>query len=73
MVQGLVLAEATPEPLIMVTQYVGFLGAWKKFSGPFDPLLCGTLGALTATYVTLLPCLLFIFLLAPYIELLEKE
>ena len=72
MIQGLALAESTPGPLIMVTQYVGFLGAWK-FSGPFDPLLYGTLGALTTTYVTFLPCFLFIFLLAPYIELLGKE
>jgi chromate transporter len=39
MIQGLALAESTPGPLIMVTQYVGFLGAWK-FSGPFDP--CST-------------------------------
>jgi chromate transporter len=72
MVQGLGLAESTPGPLIMVTQYVGFLGAWK-FSGPFDPLLYGILGALTTTYVTFLPCFLFIFLLAPYIELLGEN
>jgi chromate transporter len=72
MVQGLGLAESTPGPLIMVTQYVGFLGAWK-FSGPFPPLLYGTLGALTTTYVTFLPCFLFIFLLAPYIELLARN
>ena len=72
MVQGLGLAESTPGPLIMVTQYVGFLGAWK-FSGPFDPLRYGTLGALTTTYVTFLPCFLFIFLLAPYIELLAEN
>jgi chromate transporter len=72
MVQGLGLAESTPGPLIMVTQYVGFLGAWK-YSGPFDPLLYGTLGALTTTYVTFLPCFLFIFLLAPYIELLAEN
>jgi len=72
MVQGLALAESTPGPLIMVTQYVGFLGAWK-FSGAFDPLLYGTLGALTTTYATFLPCFLFIFLLAPYIELLGRE
>ena len=72
MVGGLALAESTPGPLIMVTQYVGFLGAWK-FSGPFDPLLYGTLGALTTTYVTFLPCFLFVFLLAPYIELLARE
>ncbi len=71
MVQGLALAESTPGPLIMVTQYVGFLGAWN-FSGPYPPLLYGTLGALTTTYVTFLPCFLFIFLLAPYVELLGR-
>jgi chromate transporter len=72
MVQGLGLAESTPGPLIMVTQYVGFLAAWK-FSGPYPPLLYGTLGALTTTYVTFLPCFLFIFLAAPYIELLAEN
>ena len=72
MVQGLGLAESTPGPLIMVTQYVGFLGAWK-FSGPYPPLLYGTVGALITTYVTFLPCFLFIFLLAPYIELLAEN
>lgn len=72
MVQGLGLAESTPGPLIMVTQYVGFLGAWN-FSGPFDPLFYGTLGAATTTYVTFLPCFFFIFLLAPYIELLANN
>ena len=72
MVQGLGLAESTPGPLIMVTQYVGFLGAWND-PGPFDPLLYGTLGALITTYSTFLPCFLFIFLLAPYIELLANN
>lgn len=72
MVQGLALAESTPGPLIMVTQYVGFLGAWK-YAGPFDPLLYGTLGSLVTTYVTFLPCFQFIFLLAPYVELLSRN
>jgi chromate transporter len=48
MVQGLGLAESTPGPLIMVTQYVGFSGAWND-PGPFSPLLYGTLGALITT------------------------
>jgi chromate transporter len=69
MVQGLALAESTPGPLIMVVQYVGFLGAWND-SGPFDPLLNGVLGALVATYVTFLPCFMFIFVGAPYVEAL---
>ncbi len=71
MVQGLALAESTPGPLIMVTQYVGFIGAWND-PGPFAPLLYGTLGALITTYSTFLPCFLFIFLLAPYIERLAN-
>ncbi len=72
MVQGLGLAESTPGPLIMVTQYVGFFGAWNN-AGPFDPLLYGTLGAAITTYATFLPCFMFIFLLAPYIELLANN
>jgi chromate transporter len=72
MVQGLGLAESTPGPLIMVTEYVGFIGAYND-PGPFDPLLYGTLGALITTYATFLPCFLFIFLLAPYIELLANN
>jgi chromate transporter len=72
MVQGLGLAESTPGPLIMVTQYVGFFGGWNN-PGPFDPLLYGTLGALITTYATFLPCFMFIFLLAPYIELLAND
>jgi chromate transporter len=72
MVQGLALAESTPGPLIMVTQYVGFIGAWND-PGPFSPLLYGTLGAAITTYSTFLPCFLFIFLLAPYIELLANN
>ena len=72
MVQGLGLAESTPGPLIMVTQYVGFIGAWND-PGPFAPLLYGTLGALVTTYATFLPCFLFIFFLAPYIELLANN
>jgi chromate transporter len=72
MVQGLGLAESTPGPLIMVTEYVGFIGAWND-PGPFSPLLYGTLGALVTIYATFLPCFLFIFLLAPYIELLANN
>jgi chromate transporter len=73
MVQGLGLAESTPGPLIMVTQYVGFLGAWNQSPGGFDPLFNAVLGAAITTYTTFLPCFLFIFLLAPYIELLGNN
>ncbi|HEU4400917.1 MAG TPA: chromate efflux transporter [Candidatus Polarisedimenticolia bacterium] len=69
MVQGLALAESTPGPLIMVTQFVGFLGAWTMHGG-FDPLANAVLGGLVTTYVTFLPCFMFIFAGAPYVELL---
>lgn len=72
MVQGLGLAESTPGPLIMVTQYVGFLGAWK-FHGDLHPVVNGVLGALITTYVTFLPCFLFVFAGAPYIEALAHN
>ncbi len=70
MVQGLALAESTPGPLIMVTQYVGFLGAWYH-PGGLPPLVAGILGGLTTTYATFLPCFFFIFTGAPYIEALS--
>jgi len=72
MVQGLGLAESTPGPLIMVTQYVGFLGAWR-LHGDLDPLLSGVLGALVTTYVTFLPCFMFVFAGAPYFEALAEN
>ena len=72
MVQGLGLAESTPGPLIMVTEYVGFIGAYND-PGHFAPLLYRSLGALITTYATFLPCFLLIFLLAPYIELLANN
>jgi chromate transporter len=67
MLIGLGLAESTPGPLIMVTQYVGFLGAWN-LPGELNPLASGIIGALTTTYVTFLPCFFFIFAGAPFIE-----
>jgi chromate transporter len=70
MVDGLGLAETTPGPLIMVVQFVGFLGAYNH-PGELPPLLAGTLGALITTWVTFLPCFLWIFLGAPYIEALR--
>lgn len=72
MVQGLGLAESTPGPLIMVTQYIGFVAAWNR-SGGLNPLFHGTLGALITTYMTFLPCFFFIFIGAPYIELLSNN
>jgi len=67
MLIGLGLAESTPGPLIMVTQYVGFLGAWNQ-PGDLHPLTAAIIGALITTYVTFLPCFFFIFAGAPFIE-----
>jgi chromate transporter len=70
MVTGLGLAESTPGPLIMVTEFVGFLGGYR-FPGGLDPVVAGTLGALVTVWATFAPCFLWIFLGAPYIERLR--
>lgn len=67
MLVGLGLAESTPGPLIMVTQYAGFLAAWN-LPGGLNPLTAAILGAMVTTYVTFLPCFFFIFAGAPFIE-----
>jgi chromate transporter len=70
MLDGLGMAETTPGPLIMVLQFVGFMGAFRD-SGALSPLTAGVLGGLLATWVTFVPCFLFIFLGAPFIEVLR--
>ena len=70
MLDGLGLAETTPGPLIMVTQFVGFLGAYRD-PGALPPLMAGTLGGLLTTWVTFAPCFLWIFAFAPFIERLR--
>lgn len=70
MLDGLGMAETTPGPLIMVLQFVGFMGAYRH-PGVLAPLLAGTLGGLLATWVTFTPCFLWIFLGAPFIERLR--
>jgi chromate transporter len=70
MVRGLALAETTPGPLIMVVQFVAFLGAYRD-PGSLNPWAAALLGALLTTWVTFVPCFLFIFLGAPYIERLR--
>jgi chromate transporter len=70
MLDGLALAETTPGPLILVTQFVGFLAAYRE--GGVEPRLLGaTIGALLTTLVTFLPCFLWIFAGAPYAEKLR--
>jgi chromate transporter len=70
MLDGLGLAETTPGPLILVTQFVGFLAAFRD-PGGMAPLLAGSLGAVLTTWVTFVPCFLWIFLGAPWIERLS--
>ncbi len=70
MLDGLAFAETTPGPLIMVLQFVGFLGGWNQ-PGALPPLLAATLGAAMTTWTTFVPCFLWIFLGAPHIERLR--
>ena len=72
MATGLGLAETTPGPLILVVQFVGFLGAYNN-PGNLPPLLAGTLGALVTVWVTFIPCFFFIFLGAPFAERLREN
>lgn len=72
MMSGLALAETTPGPLIMVLQFVGFVGAWNA-APPESALLWGAAGALITTWATFLPCFLFVFLGAPWVEKLHSQ
>lgn len=70
MLDGLGLAETTPGPLILVLQFVGFLGAYRN-PGAIDPMVAGILASMLTVWVTFVPCFLWIFLGAPYIEKLR--
>lgn len=70
MVDGLGLAETTPGPLILVTQFVGFLAAFRD-AAPFSALGAGLIGAALTIWVTFVPSMLWIFAGAPFIEQLR--
>jgi chromate transporter len=72
MLDGLGMAETTPGPLIMVVQFVGFMGSYRN-PQPFDPLVGGIVGALVTTWVTFVPCFFWIFLGAPFVERLRSN
>jgi chromate transporter len=72
MLDGLGLAETTPGPLIMVTQFIGFLAAFRD-AGTLAPMTAGALGGLMATWATFVPSFFLIFLGAPYIEALRAN
>ncbi len=67
MLDGLGMAETTPGPLVQVVQFVGFMGAYRNPAG-FTPLQAGVIGSVITTWVTFVPCFLWIFLGAPFIE-----
>jgi chromate transporter len=72
MLDGLGLAETTPGPLIMVTQFVGFLAAFRQATG-ISPMYAGIFGSLLTTWVTFLPCFIWIFAGAPFVEKLREN
>ena len=72
MVRGLALAETTPGPLIMVVQFVAFVGAYRD-PGSLNPWVAAVLAAMLTTWVTFVPCFLFILLGAPYVERLRHN
>jgi chromate transporter len=67
MLDGLGMAETTPGPLIQVVQFVGYMGAYRD-PGTLAPWLAGVFGSVVVTWVTFVPCFLWIFLGAPYME-----
>jgi chromate transporter len=70
MLDGLALGETTPGPLIMVLAFVGFIAGFQHFG---DSIPMGTIALLTTTYYTFLPCFLFIFAGAPFIEQTQQN
>jgi chromate transporter len=70
MLDGLGMAETTPGPLIMVVQFVGFMGAFRS-PGALPPLLAGALAGVLTTWVTFVPCFLWILAGAPFVETLR--
>ncbi len=71
MLDGLGLAETTPGPLILVLQFVAFVGAYQH-PGDLPPLVAGTLGALVCLWTTFVPCFVWIFAGAPWVERLRS-
>ena len=72
MLDGLALAETTPGPLVLVLTFTGFMAAFRA-PGDLSPLMGGILGATLTTWVTFVPCFLWIFLGAPWIERLRDN
>jgi chromate transporter len=71
MMDGLGLAETTPGPLILVTEFVGFMAAWQYNGG--HAWAMGLVGAFIALWATFVPCFLWIFAGAPYLEWITRQ
>ena len=72
MQEGIAMGEMVPGTIIIVTQFVGFIAAFRD-PGSLPPLLAGTLGGLLASWMTFCPCFLWILLMAPFIERLRRN
>jgi chromate transporter len=72
MMTGLGLAETTPGPLIMVLQFVGFVGGWQH-PGTLSPAVGALIGAFITTWVTFVPCFIMIFLGGPYVDKIRQQ
>jgi chromate transporter len=72
MVHGLALAETTPGPLIMVVQFVAFLGAYRD-PGSLTPWVAAVVASLLTVWVTFVPSIMFVILGAPYVERLRSN
>ena len=72
MLTGLGMAESTPGPLIMVVQFVGYMAAFRETTaGALSPTMAGIAASLLVTWVTFVPCFMWVFLGAPYVERLR--
>jgi len=72
MITGLGLAETTPGPLIQVVQFVGYMGAYRD-PGELHPVTAGVIASILVTWVTFVPCFMWIFLGAPFMEHLRGK
>jgi chromate transporter len=69
MMDGLALAETTPGPLILVTQFVGYFAGFREMGSVWG----GIAAAMVTLWMTFTPCFLWIFAGAPYIEAIGKR
>ncbi len=72
MTTGLALAETTPGPLVLVLQFVGFMAGYNH-PGSLPPLVAGAIGAVIAAWTIFVPCFMFIFAGAPFVERLRHS